>query len=156
LRDESHDIELEKELRQAALRFDPVPAALVQAAIEAFSWRDIDAELAELVFDSLVSDEEAALVRSSADRRLVSFRSDSLAIDLEVTGTRTGYGLIGQIVPPQPAAVDIRHGSEVITIGADDMGRFASGPLPGGPVSLRVMLAAEPAEPAVVTDWFSL
>jgi hypothetical protein len=156
LRDESDDIELEEELRLAALRFDPVPPELAQAAIEAFSWRDIDAELAELVFDSLVSEDDVALVRSSADRRLVSFRSGALTIDVEVTGSQAGYGLVGQIAPGQAAAIDIRHRGEVITIGADEMGRFSTGPLPGGPVSLRVMLPAESAEPAVVTDWFSL
>ena len=48
------DDELEAELRRLAADREPVPAELVQAALDAFGWRDIDAELAELVYDSLV------------------------------------------------------------------------------------------------------
>ena len=40
------DDELEAELRRLAALRDPVPARLHQAAVDAFSWRDIDAEIA--------------------------------------------------------------------------------------------------------------
>ena len=39
------DDELEAELRRLAADREPVPAELVQAALDAFGWRDIDAEL---------------------------------------------------------------------------------------------------------------
>jgi hypothetical protein len=53
--DESEDDQLEHELRRLAAGLDPAPPELVQAAADAFSWRNIDAELAELVFDSLLN-----------------------------------------------------------------------------------------------------
>lgn len=58
-----------------------------------------------------------------------------------------------QIVPPQRGTVDIRRQQETITIEADELGRFQSGPLPPGPLSLRL----RPADGApVVTDWLAL
>ena len=57
------DDELEAELRQLAANREPVPAQLHQAAVDAFSWRDIDAEIAELVYDSLLDADAASLVR---------------------------------------------------------------------------------------------
>ena len=116
--DESEDDELEYELRQAAARLDPVPPELVQAAAEAFSWRNIDAELAELVFDSLLNTDQAALVRSSPGRRLVSFQTPELTIDVEVTATASGRDVMGQITPPQRAAVEIRHRAGVVSTDA--------------------------------------
>src|SRR5216684_8898574 len=67
---EHDDTELEEELRRAAARFDPVPGELLRAAASVFTWRTIDAELAELVFDSLVDHDEVSLVRGPAERRL--------------------------------------------------------------------------------------
>jgi len=40
------DDELEAELRRLAADREPVPAQLRQAAVDAFAWRDIDAEIA--------------------------------------------------------------------------------------------------------------
>ena len=128
--------ELEVELRQAAARFDPVPPALLQAAAGAFSWRTIDAELAELTFDSLVDQDELALVRGPAQRRLLSFQAGGLAIDLEVTSASSGRELVGQLAPPQQASVEIRSGTGVVVIEADELG----GPRRAGavrPMSLR-------------------
>src|ERR1700722_7045820 len=88
--DERGDEELAEELRRLAAQADPVPPLLMQAPIDAFSWRDIDAELAELVFDSLFDTDEATLVRSSPDRRMVSFKTAELTIDIEVSGAGTG------------------------------------------------------------------
>jgi hypothetical protein len=149
------DGELEAELRRLAADREPVPAELFQAAVEAFSWRDIDAEIAELVYDSLLDTDEASLVRGPAGQRLVSFAAGGMTIDVEVTSSGPGRAVMGQIAPPQRATVDIRHGRDVVTVEADDLGRFRSGPLPPGPVSLR--LRPPPgAGAAIVTDWISL
>jgi hypothetical protein len=145
--------ELEEELRQAAARFDPVPPALLQAAAGAFSWRTIDADLAELTFDSLVDQDELALVRGPAERRLLSFQAGGLAIDLEVTSVSSSRDLVGQLAPPQQASVEIRSGTGVIVIEADELGRFRAGPVPSGPMSLRCSPASSGPGPVVVTDW---
>ena len=150
--DEPHD-QLTDELRRLASRLDPVPPELLDAAAGAFAWRDIDAELAELVFDSLVDTDEASLVRGAPERRLVSFTGGGLTIDVEVTSAGTERTVMGQIVPPQRGVVDIRRRQETVSIEADELGRFRSGPLPPGPLSLRL----RPAGGApVVTDWLAL
>jgi hypothetical protein len=149
------DDELEAELRRLAADREPVPAQLYQAAVDAFSWRDIDAEIAELVYDSLLDAGEASLVRGPAGQRLVSFEAGGLTIDVEVTSSGPGRTVMGQIAPPQRATVDIRHPRDTVTVEADELGRFWSGPLPPGPASLR--LRPPPgAGPAIVTDWISL
>jgi hypothetical protein len=155
------ELVLEEELRALAARFEPVPDRLVQAAVDAYAWRTVDADLAELVFDSLADTKEAALVRGGQGERLLSFQASSLTIEIEVTAAGAARRLIGQLVPPQRADVQIRHRDEVVTIATDELGRFIADSLPAGPVSLRCAPpagapgAAGPGQiqPTVVTDW---
>ena len=150
------DEALEAELRRLAARDDPVPDLVLRAAMDAFSWRDLDSELAELVFDSLLDADPATLVRSSPGRRLVSFRTPAVSIDLEVTSTGSGREVMGQITPPERASVQIRHREGQVTLDADELGRFMSAALRPGPISLRLVSAADGERPAVVTDWVSI
>ena len=148
--------ELESELRRLAARSDPVPPLVVQAALDAFSWRDIDTELAELIFDSLLDQDEATLVRGTAERRMVSFQTSELTIDIEVSGAGLGRSVMGQIIPAQPARVDIRQRESQVTTDADELGRFRSEDLHAGPMSLRLHPPASGAGPEIVTDWVSI
>ena len=150
------DNELEAELRRLAADKEPVPAELVQAALDAFGWRDIDAELAELIYDSLADADEASLVRGSPGQRLVSFAVGGMTIDVEVTGAGPGRSVLGQIAPPQRARVDIRGPQDTVTVEADELGRFRSGPISPGPASLRLRPPPGGDGPAIVTDWISL
>jgi len=152
-RDESR---LEEELRRAAARFDPLPEGLLRAAAEAFTWRTIDTELAELVFDSLVDHDEASLVRGPPERRLLSFQAGQLTIDLEVTSTESARSLVGQLVPPRRADIEIRGADAAIAADADELGRFRAGPLPAGPMSLRCSTVPGAPGAAIVTDWVSI
>ncbi len=152
--DEPGDAELEEELRHVVDQIEPVPAGLLEAAVGAFAWRTIDADLAELVFDSLADHDEAALVRGTG--RMLSFRASSLTIDVEVTGTGASRMLIGQLEPRQPASLDIRHADNVDTVEVDELGRFSAGPVSPGPISLRCRLGAETDRPPVVTDWVAI
>jgi hypothetical protein len=129
---------------------------LLEAAVGAFAWRTIDADLAELIFDSLVDHDEAALVRGTGHGRMLSFRASTLTIDVEVTRTGNSRMLVGQLVPPQSATVDIRQADSVVTIEADELGRFRAGSLQVGPISLRCRLGAETVRPSVVTDWVAI
>jgi hypothetical protein len=136
------EVMLEEELRALAAVLEPVPERLVQAAVDAYAWRTVDADLAELVFDSLGDSQEAALVRGGQGERLLSFQAASLTIEVEVTATGPARRLIGQLVPPQRADVEIRHQDDVLKIATDDLGRFIADSLPAGPVSLRCSPAA--------------
>lgn len=150
---ERDDNELEEELRRLASRLDPVPPELTATAADAFGWRDIDAELAALVYDSALDEEEATLVRGALDRRLVSFRAGDVTIDVEVTAVASGRSVIGQIEPPQRAVVDIRRRGGVVSTEADELGRFHAGTLPAGPISLRLRPLAGAGAQLLVTDW---
>ena len=156
MRDEPDDTELEQQLRLVAARFEPVPPDLMRTAVGAYTWRTIDADLAELVFDSAVDHDEAALVRGTQQERLLSFRSGGLTIDVEVTCTGSQRSLLGQLVPPQRAAIEIRQGDDVSTVAADELGRFSAGPLRAGPICLHWTADAQTGGRRVVTDWVSI
>jgi hypothetical protein len=157
---ELDDTELERQLRRVAERVEPVPPALLQAAFDAYTWRTVDAELAELVFDSLADHEAAALVRGTEEGRLLSFETGDLTIEVEVTGAGPARQLIGQLMPAQPATIDIRRGQDTTRVTTDELGRFTVAGLRAGPVSLRCSAAAGPGEKAhgrtIVTDWVSI
>jgi len=155
--DQPDDRELEEEIRRAAARLDPVPPELTAAAVDAFAFRDLDAELAELAFDSLLDADPATLVRGSAGPRLVSFTAGELSIDIEVAGAGPDRQLMGQIMPPGPVRVEFRRRDGATTsTEADELGRFSAASLRPGPLSLRVSGAAGQPRPAVVTDWLSI
>ena len=144
------DAALEEELRQIIARADAVPPRLLQAAVDAFGWRSIDAELASLAFDSLAA--SGAPVRGPHPGRLLSFEADGLTIDLEITGTGPARALTGQIVPPARAAIDIRQADGVTALETDDLGRFRSEALGPGPFSLRCRTDGR----QVTTDWMAI
>ncbi|MGE5291374.1 MAG: hypothetical protein ACM3ML_30075 [Micromonosporaceae bacterium] len=160
---EPDDTELERELRRIAARLEPVPPALLQAAFDAFAWRTVDTELAELVFDSLLDQDEDALVRSAGEERLLSFETGDLIIEVEVTGTGSSRRLMGQFVPPRQASIDIRHvGGDTTSVDTDELGRFTVPAVPAGLISIRYGTAGEAGEAGasgahtVVTDWVSI
>ncbi len=148
------DDELERDLKSAAQLLDPIPPRLLRDAMDIFGWRTIDAELAELVFDS--ADAHAAeLVRGSGQPRLLTFQASDLSIELELTGGGPERRIAGRLVPARPADVEIRYGVLQRTVTTDELGRF-SVTLPGsGPVSLRCRAAGGTASWQVVTDWIS-
>ncbi|CAM5606788.1 MULTISPECIES: hypothetical protein [Streptomyces] len=135
---------LEEELRQAAAVLDPVPAELVQAALDAFALHDLDARLAELTFDSLV---DALPVRGVTDApRMLTFRAGEVTVDVEVTEE----GLMGQLLPPQSARIEVLGGPQTPhPVVADTLGRFTSDAPPSGPFALRLRTGAE----VIVTEW---
>ena len=77
VRDEPDDAVLEEQLRQIIERLDPVPERLLAAAKDCYTWRTVDSDLAELVFDSMAED-HGVLVRGADDPRLLSFEAHDL------------------------------------------------------------------------------
>jgi hypothetical protein len=148
------DAQLLDELRRAASQFDRPPPAVVEAARSSFTWRTIDAELAALVFDSGV-DRPVTALRGEGPR-LMTFSSSGLDIEVEVANLGSRRQLVGQLVPPQAADIDVRHAAGTTTIQADQLGRFRADAIGSGPVSLRCRLAATPSGPPVVTEWVPL
>jgi hypothetical protein len=164
------DDELEQELRQAERLLDPVPARLLRGAVDIFSWRTIDAELAALTFDSADAS-SAAAVRGSGGAgtvesvgtagaagsgvaglpRLLTFDAGEVSIELELAGSAAERAITGQLVPAQPAEVELRLGDQRLTTTADALGRFEVIARGSGPISLRFRLA----DSEIVTEWVS-
>lgn len=110
-----------------------VPPELVEAARNAYTWHTIDAELAELTFDS--SREAVASTRSeSASIRALTFTSARLTIELEVTEN----ALIGQVMPPQEGMIQTQtRDGAATTAQVDEIGCFFVEPIPALAFRLR-------------------
>ena len=148
--DTTHEDEFWREIAQAVGRADPLPPSLVQAARDSFTWRTVDEELAALTHDSLA--DQLATVRGVESARLLTFTSErGLAVEVEVTKLGAHRRLVGQLVPPQPARIEVARPQGGVGVDADPAGRFLVEDVPAGPVCLRCLVpgAAEP----VVTDW---
>jgi hypothetical protein len=147
---EAEDAALLDELRDAG-RLDAPSAEMIAAAKSSFVWRTLDAELAELVYDSVLEESALAGVRSSQPPQLLTFEAPALTIEIEAAATGSRRRLVGQLVPPQPGHVEVRHTGGTVTVDADEMGRFTADDLTPGPVSLRCYGIGESV--GVTTDW---
>ena len=99
---------------------------------------------------------EVPAAHGAPDWRHLSFRTSGLTIELEITGTGQDRRLTGQLIPRQPAIVDIKHPGGVISAEADALGRFSAEAVPLGPVSLRCRLGPETGQASVITGWITL
>jgi hypothetical protein len=155
--DEEADLELLAALRAAATALDPVPDLVVEAAKAAWTWRTIDAELAELTYDSWSEDMELAGVRGAVaapTSRLLSFEARDVAVELEVVVEGDRRRLVGQIVPPVPGVVEVHHRRGVELVEADTVGRFAVASVAPGLFRLTVRPAGDPRQ--VATAWIQV
>ena len=146
------DARLLHALRAVAGSADPVPPAVVQAARDSFTWRTIDAELAELAYDSLLDDALLVGVRGGDGPRSLTFETADVVVEVEVLDAGEHRRLLGQLVPPRPAEIQVRHSGGLVTVDADEVGRFTAAGVAPGPVSLRCRVAGTDAAP-VETPW---
>ena len=80
-----------------------VPAWFTEMGKNAYAWHNIDAELAQLTYDSRTDADAMAAARSeTATIRALTFTSAHLSIELEVAGG----SLLGQVVHPQPGTLE--------------------------------------------------
>jgi hypothetical protein len=113
----------------------------LEAARTAIGWRRLDAELAELTFDSADAEMTPGTVRSSsADVRLLTFNAAGSTIELEIASGR----IVGQIVPPGATTIELLRPApaDSIVVTSDDSGMFVIPDVPAGPFTL----AAEAAD----------
>ena len=138
-------------LGRLAAALDPVPHRVVEAARASAAWQTIDAELAELVYDSVV-DEELVGARGGSARQL-TFESPEVTVELEVAA---GSGRInGQLIPSREAEVEVRHPGGSVTVRADRLGHFRADDVPSGPISVRCRIDGTTGR-AAHTDWVVL
>ena len=149
------DDELVDELRRVAGALDPVPQHVIEAAEAALDWRTIDDELAELLHDSS-AEPALAGVRAEASTRVLSFAGERVRVEVEVSGSGRDRTLVGQLVPAVSAQVEIRHADRVVTVTADQRGRFSAADVPAGSISLRCRLDAPGHPRALATPWLPI
>jgi hypothetical protein len=157
------DEELLAELRVMFNEVDPIDPLLLEQAKLAFSWRTIDADLAELAYDSAADPEILAAVRSGdvldAGPRLLGFGiepadgAEGMTVEIEVSAERGGPVLIGQVMPPMAGTVSVQKvdqpGDAATVLPADDLGRFRVESVPTGPVRLLIEVGGR----AIATSW---
>lgn len=149
--DDLDDDRLLAALKDALSARQSVPREFVEAAKGAFAWHNIDAELAQLTYDSTCAVEPAAMATRSdtAAIRELTFTSPRLTIELEVTAD----SLLGQVIPVQAASIDVqRRAGGATAVSSDEVGFFAISPIPQEPFRLRCRAAGID----VVTAWVEL
>lgn len=150
------DDALAEELRQLLRRVDPVPPEVVDAARVSIGWRTLEADLADLISDSLLT---TADVRGGEQPRLLSFQAGDRIVEIEVSALDGRLRILGQLVPVQPARVRVEQPTGAVEVVADQLGRFAIEDLPVGPtrfVCQPLDPAGEPVGTEVVTQWQAL
>jgi hypothetical protein len=127
-------------LKQALQAREAVPPEFIEAGKAAYAWRNIDAELAQLTYDSTRDPAGAMALRSeTASIRSLTFTSPHLTIELEVTED----SLIGQAIPTQEGTVEVQAGSgDSAAIPVDEAGVFRVRPIPASPFRLRYRAAS--------------
>jgi hypothetical protein len=132
-------------LAEATRQAGEPTGTMAAASDAAFSWRTIDAELAELTYDSMA--DEGALVRDAGttSRQLV-FQGEGLGVELELEPD----GLVGQLVPPMSGIVTlVGPAGDLASVEADTLGCFRIDSTARGPVRLR----CETGSDQILTDW---
>jgi hypothetical protein len=151
VREDWDDERLLVALGEAIKARQAVPSWFVETGKNAFAWHNIDAELAQLTYDSNEDKREAAVVRSeTASVRSLTFTSAHLTVELEVAAS----SVLGQIIPPRGGTLEIHtKAGTITTTEMDEIGCFAVDPIPDSPFRLRCR-TADGAD--VLTGWIVL
>ena len=148
--DDENDEQLLVALREAVRAGEAVSSWFVEMGKNAYAWHNVDAELAQLTYDSGADAELSAAVRSeTAPIRALTFTSSRLSMELEVAGG----SLLGQIVPLRAGTLETHTKAGVTTSPVNEIGCFALDPKPASPFRLRFRTTDGVA---VVTGWITL
>jgi hypothetical protein len=145
------DEELMAALKEALASYQSVPPEFIEAGRNAFAWHNIDAELAQLTYDSAGHRETASSVRSEmASIRALTFTSAHLTIELEVSED----SLLGQVIPARQGTIEVHTRAGVIaTIPVDELGYFTARRPLDSPFRLHWQTSDSPD---IVTGWITL
>jgi hypothetical protein len=125
---------------------DPVPADAAATAVAA-DLGGVDAELAELVFDSLL-DDRAVAVRDEpgGDLRSLTFAAGGRTIEVDVSDA----DVVGRVTPAAGGSVELEQPRGRRSVPVDDLGRFRA-PVAPGPLRLRFGVGGA----AIATPWIT-
>jgi hypothetical protein len=146
------DDALVQELRAAVASSEAVSERSRDAARAAFTWRNVDRELEELLTlshdSSLVDD---VLVRGSAstETRALAFEGAGFGLEVELTGD----ALVGQVVPGRTCRVVVRSAAgAAAVVEVDEDGFFTLADVPQGTVRFEVTIE----DAGYATEWVLL
>ena len=150
MHDDWDDEHLLAALGEAMRAREAVPSWFAETGKSAYAWHNIDAELAQLTYDSSHDTVGAAVTRAeAASIRSLTFTSPHLSLELEVTGS----SLLGQVIPPRAGTLEAHTRAGVTTSAVDEIGCFAVDPIPASPFRLRYRT---PDGTDVLTGWITL
>ena len=156
MREDGDDERLLAALRESLRARQDVPPWFTEAGQSAYAWHNIDAQLAQLTYDSRCDQDLASVTRSAGTRsepasiRALTFTSVRLSIELEVTTD----SLVGQIIPPRQGTIEQQgRDGETATAPIDEIGCFYIQPVPTGSFRLRCR-TCDGLD--VVTNWFTV
>jgi hypothetical protein len=148
--DDWDDEHLLAALGEAMRAREAVPAWFTETGKSAYAWHNIDAELAQLTYDSSHDTMGAAVTRAeAASIRSLTFTSPHLSLELEVTGN----SLLGQVIPPRAGTLETHTRTGVTATPVDEIGCFAVDPIPASPFRLRYRTTDGTD---VLTGWITL
>jgi hypothetical protein len=145
------DDRLVEVIRAALHELDGPPPEVVALAKQSLTWRNIDAELAALTYDSAV-DGDLVGVRGTGTARALTFEVGAVVIDLEVSDRDTARDVLGQVAPAGDVALSLVRPTGNVDVALDDLGRFRLTGLASGPA--RFVLVGPSG--TVGTDWITL
>jgi hypothetical protein len=137
---------------EADLAARAVPPEFVRAGKALFTWREVNAELAALTYDSALDDDLASTIRGAqhAPLRALIFAGPELTIELEVAAE----ALVGQLDPPRAGTAEtLLATGDVVATPIDETGYFVFRPPPDGDFRLRCRPATGTG---MVTGWIRL
>lgn len=145
------DDQLTEALREAQRARLAVPAWFTEMGKSAFAWHDVDAELAQLTYDSVGDHREALAMRSEpASIRALTFTSAHVSLQFEVNGD----SLLGEVIPAQAGVLEIHtKAGPAATAEVNEIGCFEIDPIPVAPFRLRYRA---PDGTDVTTSWIVL
>lgn len=139
------DDRLLADLSEALRCAGPATEAMIAAGAAAYEWRTVDAELAELSYDSLL-DRELLLRGSAPISRSLVFRGSTMSVDVELSEEV----LVGQLVPPTAGEIVLLGiAGEFGRTRADELGSFSLAAPARGPIRLL----CETSSGRLVTEW---
>lgn len=146
------DDELVAALKEAMATADHPQRDLVVAnAKDAFGFQQLDEELAQLVYDSLLDAEAATASRATNAPRVVVFETDTLSVEIEIVGD----SIVGQIAPSGDVAITVEVPDRApFHVEADELGCFslsadAVGSVNKGPLRFQI----ERNQKKTITEW---
>jgi hypothetical protein len=131
---------------------EDAPADAVRAAVGAYTWHSVDAELLEVLYDSSV--ELLAEMRDEDAPRLMTFSLPAVEVDVELTSERE-WLVSGKVTPAGQHVIHLQQAGEAdVTVTSNEAGHFEL--RPRSDRRLRLMITIDSSGGRIVTPWIDL